>query len=416
MSTQATSPLDVDAIRADFPVLERAVHGEPLVYLDNAATSQKPQSVIDAVSECYEEYNANVHRGMHKLSQEASEAFEATHDRIAAFVGAAGREEVALTRNTTEAINTVAFGWAMEHVEADDAIVLTEMEHHSNLVPWQQVAGRTGAELRFLPVDEDGRVDETALDDVITDDVAVVAVTHMSNVFGTITPAAAIAERAHEVGALAVLDAAQSAPHVPLDLEELGVDFLALSGHKMCGPTGTGALVGREERFEEMAPFEYGGEMIKKVWPDDATWADLPWKFEAGTPHVAGAIGLTAAIDYLEDVGMGAIHEHERAVTDHALELLADAGDVDVYGPPPGAEDRGGVISFNVADAHAHDTADILDDAGVATRSGHHCAQPLMERMGVPATARASFYLYNTMEEAEAFVEAIEDVKEVFAR
>lgn len=415
MSVERASPLNVEEIRRDFPVLEREVRGKPLVYLDNAATSQKPREVIDAVSDFYENHNANVHRGMHQLSQEASIAYEEAHDRVAEFLGAESRSEIVFTSNTTEAINTVARGWGIPNVGADDNIVLTQMEHHSSLVPWQQVAHETGAELRFIEVDDRGVLRQESIDEEIDDDTAAVSVVHMSNVFGTINPVDDIIERAHDVDARVLVDGAQSAPHLPVDVGEMDCDFFAFSGHKMCGPTGSGALYAKKELLEEMRPYKFGGEMIKKVWYEDATWAELPWKFEAGTPNIAQGIGLKAAIDYLEEIGLERIHEHERAVTRYAVERLEDDSEVEVYGPPASYERRGGVISFNVSDAHPHDTSELLDGEGVATRSGHHCAQPLMEDMGVPATARASFYLYNTFDEADRFVDALDAVKEVFS-
>lgn len=414
MSIEKASPYNVEEVREDFPVLDRTVDGEKLVYLDNAATSQKPQSVIDAVSEFYEQHNANVHRGLHTLSQEASEAYETAHDRVAEFLGADGRENVVFTSNTTEGVNTVAFGWGIRHVEEGDNIVLTQMEHHSSLVPWQQVAKRNDAELRFLEV-EQGLVKDGEVEEKIDEDTAAVSVVHMSNVFGTFTPVDDIIERAHEHGARVLVDGAQSAPHAPVDVSEMDADFFVTSGHKMCGPTGSGVLYGKKEALHETSPYQYGGEMIKLVEYDDATWTDLPWKFEAGTPNIAQAVGLTAAVDYLEDLGMENVHEQERTVTRYALELLEDDDEVTLYGPPADHDERGGVVSFNVSDAHAHDTSQLLSDEGIATRSGHHCAQPLMRDMGVPATTRASFYLYNTYEEAEALADGIETVKEVFA-
>jgi len=414
MSVEKASPYNVDAVRDDFPVLDRTVDGERLVYLDNAATSQKPQSVIDAVSEFYEGYNANVHRGLHTLSQEASEAYEGAHDRVAEFIGADGRENVVFTSNTTEGVNTVAFGWGMRHVEEGDNIVLTQMEHHSSLVPWQQVAQANDAELRFLEL-EDGLVEEGEVEEKIDEDTAAVAVVHMSNVFGTFTPVDEIVERAHEHGARVLVDGAQSAPHAPVDVGEMGADFFVTSGHKMCAPTGTGVLYGKREAFHETEPYRYGGEMIKLVEYDDATWADLPWKFEGGTPNIAGAVGLAEAIEYLEGLGMENVHNHERAVTRYAVERLEDDEEVTVYGPPADHDERFGVVSFNVSDAHPHDSSQLLSDEGIATRSGHHCAQPLMREMGVPATTRASFYLYNTYDEVDALVDGIETVKEVFA-
>ncbi len=413
MSLEA-SPLNVEEVREDFPVLQREVQDESLVYLDNAATSLTPEPVVDAVTSYYREMNANVHRGMHSMSQEASEEYERAHDVVAEFIGADGREEIAFTSNTTEGVNTVAFGWGLENVEEGDNIVLTQMEHHSSLVPWQQVAQRTGAELRFIGVD-DGVVTERAVDEAIDEDTAAVSVVHVSNVFGTVTPVEYVAEKAHDVGARVLVDGAQSAPNVPVDLDDIGCDFFVFSGHKALGPTGTGVLYGRRELLEEMQPYEFGGEMISRVEYESADWADLPWKFEAGTPNVAGGIGLARALEYLDDLGLENVHEHECRLTRYALERLEDDPEVEVYGPPSGHGDRCGVISFNVADAHSHDTSDLLNSEGVATRSGHHCAQPLMDLMGVPSTSRASFYLYNTREEADRFVEALDVVKEVFA-
>ncbi|MFB6283730.1 MAG: cysteine desulfurase [Halobacteria archaeon] len=415
MSVEQAAPYNVEAVREDFPVLDREVHGKPLVYLDNAATSQKPDEVIDAVSDYYREYKANVHRGMHKLSQEASVAYEDAHERVAEFIGADGMEEIIFTGNTTDSINAVAFGCGVNEIGEGDNVVLTQMEHHSSLVPWQQVVQRTGAELRFLEC-EDGVIREGEIEEKIDEDTAFVSVVHMSNVFGTVTPVAEITERAHKHGACVLVDGAQSAPHIPVDVDEIGCDFFAFSGHKMCGPTGSGVLYGKKAVLQEMEPFRFGGEMIKKVTYQDSNWADLPWKFEAGTPNIAQGIGLAAAVDYLDGIGMENIHKHEKRLGRHAAELLEDDPEVDVYGPDPEFGNRGGVVSFNVADAHAHDTADLLDSEGVAIRSGHHCAQPLMDMMGVPSTARASFYLYNTHEEVERLTEAVEVVKEIFAR
>jgi len=414
MSVEKASPYNVDEVRGDFPVLDREVDGEELVYLDNAATSQKPERVIDAVCDFYRTHNANVHRGLHTLSQEASEAYEGAHDTVAEFLGADGREEIVFTSNTTEGVNTVAFGWGAHNVEEGENIVMTQMEHHSSMVPWQEVARHNDAELRFVEV-EDGVLDMTDADDKIDEDTAVVSVVHMSNVFGTVTPVEETVEMAHEHGARVLVDGAQSAPHMPIDVGEMDADFFVTSGHKMCGPTGSGVLYGKEELLAETSPYKYGGEMIKKVEWDEATWADLPWKFEAGTPNIAQGIGLAEAVEYLEEIGMERIHEHEKEVTRYALEQLWEDEEVKVYGPHPEHEESGGVISFNVSDAHAHDTSQLLSDEGIATRSGHHCAQPLMRDMGVPATTRASFYLYNTYDEADALVEGIETVKEVFA-
>ena len=414
MSVEKASPYNVEEVRDDFPVLERTVDGEKLVYLDNAATSQKPERVIDSVCDFYRNHNANVHRGLHTLSQEASEAYEGAHDTVAEFLGAEGREEIVFTSNTTDGINTVAFGWGTRNVEEGDNIVLTQMEHHSSLVPWQKVAEATGAEMRFVEV-EDGVLNMSDAYDKIDEDTAMVSLVHMSNVFGTVVPVEDIIEHAHDHGARVLVDGAQSAPHIPVDVSEMDADFFVTSGHKMCGPTGSGVLYGKRELLEETEPYKYGGEMIKLVEYEDATWADLPWKFEAGTPNIAQGIGLAEAVKYLEDLGMEKIHKHEKSVTRYALERMWEDEEVEVYGPPPEHDARGGVVSFNVADAHPHDSSQLLSDEGIATRSGHHCAQPLMKKMGVPATTRASFYLYNTYEEVDALMNGIETVKEVFA-
>ncbi|MDY6774587.1 MAG: cysteine desulfurase [Halobacteria archaeon] len=410
---ECPSPIDVEEVRRDFPALRREVNGERLVYLDNAATSQTPTQVVDAMNEYYERYNANVHRGLHEMSQEASIAYETAHDKVADFIGASS-DEIVFTSNTTEAINTVAYGWGLDNLGEGDEVVLTGMEHHSGLLPWQQIAERTGADLVFLETDDHGFIEEGEIETKITEDAAMVSVIHMSNVFGTVTPVEEICDRAHEVGARCLVDAAQSVPHMPVDVGEIGCDFLAFSGHKMCGPTGSGVLYGSKEVLEETSPFEYGGEMIKKVTREEATWAEIPWKFEAGTPNVAEGIGLGRAVEYLEDIGMENIHEHEKMLAEYTVERLEEVDGVEVYGPSSNYEERGGVVSFNVEGAHAHDTSDILNDSGVAVRAGHHCVQPVMDQLDVAATARASFYLYNTREEADRFVEALEDVKEVF--
>jgi cysteine desulfurase/selenocysteine lyase len=411
-TADASSPLDVDAIRADFPILGREVNGEPLAYLDNAATSQTPDPVIDAISDYYRGTNANVHRGLHTLSQEASVAYEDAHDRVAEFVGAAGREEIVFTRNTTEAINLVAYAWGLNELEPGDAVVLSEMEHHASLVTWQQIAERTGAEVRYIGL-ADGGLDRDHARELIDDDVAMVSLVHVSNALGAVNPVREITEIAHDHDARVLIDGAQSVPNRPVDVGDIGCDFLAFSGHKMCGPTGIGVLYGREALLDAMPPFNYGGEMIRKVTFDDATWNDLPWKYEAGTPVIAQGIGLAAACDYLDDVGLDRIRRHEEELAEYAHEQLAAEPDVEVYGPPP--DERAGLVAFNLDGVHAHDLSAIVDDRGVAIRAGDHCTQPLHDRLGVAASARASFYLYNTRDEVDRLVDALDDARELFA-
>jgi len=413
MGTKEIEPLDVASIREDFPVLEREVNDRPLVYLDNAATSQTPERVIEAISHYYRHYNANVHRGIHQLSQEASIAYEEAHDRVAEFLGAEGRKEIVFVKNTTEAMNLVAYAWGLNELGPGDEVVLTEMEHHSSLVTWQQIGKRTGAEVKYVPIDEQGYLDMAAARETITDDTELVSFVHVSNALGTVVPARELTEIAHDHGALSFVDAAQSVPNRPVDVGEIGCDFLAFSGHKMCGPTGSGALYGRRELLEGMEPYLYGGDMILRVTYEDATWNELPWKFEAGTPSIAQGIGLAEAVDYLEDVGMARLQRHEEALAEYAYGRLTEQDDVEVYGPP--GDDRGGLVSFNVDSVHAHDLASILNDHGVAIRAGHHCTQPLHDKLGVAASARASFYLYNTREEVDKLVEAVDDAREIFA-
>jgi cysteine desulfurase/selenocysteine lyase len=408
-------PYDVAAVREDFPILEREVgEGQPLVYLDNAATTQTPERVVESIVDYYYGYNANVHRGIHHLSQEASVAYEEAHDRLAAFVGASGgREELVFTKNTTESENLVAYAWGLNELGPGDEVVLTEMEHHSSFVTWQRIAQRTGADVRYVRVDEDGRLDMEHAEDVIGPDTALVSVVHVSNVLGTVNPVADVADLAHEQDALVFVDGAQAVPNRPVDVEAVDADFYAFSGHKMAGPTGIGGLYGKSHLLEEMEPFNYGGEMIERVDFEGATWNDLPWKFEAGTPVIAQGIALAAAADYLDDIGMERIQAHEEAVTEYAYERLADFEDVEIYGPPPGPE-RGGVVAFNLGSVHAHDLSSILNDYGVAIRAGDHCTQPLHEKLGVAASARASFYLYNTREEVDALLEGIEGARDIF--
>jgi cysteine desulfurase/selenocysteine lyase len=414
MGIPESQPLDVDAIRADFPVLNREFDGQQLVYLDNAATSQTPDPVVDTISEYYRTYNANVHRGLHQLSQEASIAYEEAHDRVAEFIGASGgREEVVFTKNTTESLNTVAYAWGLANLGPGDEVVLTEMEHHAALVTWQQLAKKTGAEVKFVRVDEEGSLDMDHARELVTDDTAMVSVVHVSNTLGTITPVAEVADLAHDHDALAFVDGAQSVPHMPVDVEAIDADFFAFSGHKMCGPTGIGVLYGKRHLLEEMQPYLYGGMMIRKVTFEDSTWNELPWKFEAGTPAIAQGIALAAACDYLDDIGMERVQAHGEGLAEYAHDRLSSFDDVEIYGPP--GDDRAALVSFNLESVHAHDVSEILNEHGVAIRAGDHCTQPLHDELGIAASARASFYIYNTRAEVDALVEALEAVRELFA-
>jgi cysteine desulfurase/selenocysteine lyase len=395
-------------IIADFPILAKPTsRGRRLVYLDSAASSQKPRAVIDALVHYYENDNANIHRGVYELAARATEQFEAARAKVARFVNAAHTEEIVWTRNTTEAINLVSFSWGLQNLGPGDAILTTQLEHHSNLVPWQLLAAKTGAALRFIPADSEGVL---VLDDLdaLLDGVKLVALAHVSNTIGSIAPLDAIVARAHAAGAVVLVDAAQSVPHMPVDVQALDVDFLAASGHKMCGPTGIGFLYGKRALLEAMPPFLTGGDMIKRVSYERTSWNELPWKFEAGTSNIADSIALGAAVDYLTEVGMDWVREHERRIVGYALERLEELSPrgLAVYGPPRDVE-RAGVISFNLGDIHAHDLASILDIEGVCVRAGHHCTMPLMEKMGWPATARASFYLYNTEADVDALIDAL---------
>ena len=398
--------LDVKTIRQDFPILSRKVHGKPLVYLDNAATSQKPRSVIDALTDYYEGYNSNVHRGVHTLSMEATDGFEEARQKVADFIKADTPESIVWTRNTTEAINLVANTWARQNIEAGDEIVVTHMEHHSDLVPWQQVVKQKGATLRFLPLAADGTLDLTDLDSIINPKTRLLAMVHASNSLGTINPVKELAARARAVGATVLVDGAQSVPHQPVDVNDLDCDFLAFSGHKMLGPTGIGVLYAKREVLEGMEPFLTGGEMVLEVSYEDASWNDLPMRFEAGTPNIADAIALGAAVDYLEELGMDNVREHEVQLTDYALTAFRELEELDLFGPLD-AEKRGGIISFHSSDVHPHDLGTFLDSEGIAVRTGHHCTMPLMGMLGVAATARASFYMYNTEEEVDTLVDAL---------
>ena len=401
------------ALRAQFPALAQEVGGHPLVYLDNAATSQKPQSVLDALAAYYEDDNANVHRGIHELSRRATTAFEGARVKLAKFIGAPDSAELVWTRGTTEAINLVASSWGMDTLGDGDEILLSSLEHHSNIVPWQLVASRTGARLRYIEMDEQGRLILDYLPELLTDRTRLVAVSHISNALGTVNPIREIVDQAKQVGALVLVDGAQAVPHRRVDVQELGCDFYAFSGHKMCGPTGSGGLWARRSLLESMPPYQGGGEMIRMVERDMSTWAEIPHKFEAGTPNIAGAIALGAAADFLDEVGFDAIAEHERELLSYALERLDDMGGINVYGPTD-LDERSGVISFTMGDAHPHDISTILDSRGIAIRAGHHCAQLVMQHFGISATARASFYLYNSTDDVDHLIEGLASVKEIF--
>jgi len=404
--------LDVERIRKDFPILERTAHGKPLVYLDSANTSQKPRQVIDAVTEFYERHNANLYRAVYELAEEATAAFEDARVRLAAFVGAPDPSCIVFNRGTTESVNLVAHGFGRKFVREGDEILLSELEHHSNIVPWQLCAEATGARLRYISLGDDGLLDLGHLDALITERTRVVAITGQSNVIGTLPPLRRLAEAAHSVGAVILVDGAQLVPHNPVNVAELDVDFLTISGHKMMGPTASGGLYGKRELLERMDPFLGGGEMIMEVFPDHSTYKDPPHKFEAGTMNIAQEIGLIAAIDYLEGLGMDAIREHEKELARYAIEQLTDAG-ANVFGPTD-MELRGGAVSFWYKDIHPHDLAQVLDQDGICVRPGHHCAQVLMRRLGVPATTRASFYVYNTPDEVDALVAALDKARVIF--
>ena len=411
-TTAPALPRSIDEIRGEFPILEREVHGKPVAYLDNGATAQKPLAVLDALDEFWRRHNANVHRGVHTLSEEASAMYEAARDTVAAHIGA-DRREVIFVRNLTEALNLVAYSWARTNLGEGDRIVVSEMEHHSNIVPWHQVARERGAELDWTAITDDGRLDLDSLASLLERGPKLVCLAHVSNVLGTVNPIPEIARMVHDAGALLVVDGAQAGPKLGLDMSELGADFYGLTSHKMYGPTGVGALFGRRELLEEMPPFIGGGSMIHKVGRDDITWATLPAKFEGGTPAIAEAIGFGTAVQWIDELGLDAIHAAEAELTSYALERLAEVPGVRVFGPPAG-DDRGGIVSFEMEGVHAHDVSEILDRHAVAVRAGHHCAQPLMERLGVPATTRASFAVYNTREEVDRLVEALLDTRKVF--
>jgi cysteine desulfurase/selenocysteine lyase len=405
--------LDIETIRADFPILSvEAYPGVPLVYLDSAASSQKPVAVIEAMNAYYRGYHANVHRGIHRLSEAATSAYEDARQRIARFIGVSDASQVIFVRNATEAFNLVAYSWGRNNIGAGDEILLTEMEHHSNIVPWQILAQEMGAIIRYVPFKEDGTLDLSQLSRLLTDKTKLFSFTAVSNVFGTINPVAELVQAAHQVGAIAMVDAAQSVPHMSVDVESLDCDFLAFSGHKMCGPTGIGVLFGKRELLEAMPPFMGGGDMILRVTLEATTWNELPWKFEAGTPSIAEVIGLGAAVDYLNGIGMEKILAHEQFITDYALEALSEVEGLNVLGPSPAQ--KGGVAAFTLKGLHPHDIAELLDEDGIAIRAGHHCAMPLHHKLGISASARASFYVHTTPGEIDKLVRSLNRVKKVF--
>lgn len=412
-TTEQVTARSAAELRLDFPLLARQVHGKPLVYLDSTASSQKPRAVLDTMNEYYQMYNANVHRGVYELSEEATARMEKARVKVARFINARLSKQIIFTRNTSESINLVAYSWGGANIHAGDLIILTEMEHHSNLVPWQLLAQRTGARLEFIPVTDDGLLRLDVYAQLLEQHPKLVAFTHMSNVLGTINPVREMVSSAHAAGAITLIDAAQSVPHLPVDVQDLGADFLCFSGHKMLGPTGIGVLYGKRELLEEMPPFMGGGDMIRTVHLRESTWNDLPWKFEAGTPAIAEAIGLGAAVDYLDAIGIEQVQQHEREITTYALQQLQTIPELKIYGPE--ASQRGGVISFTLGDIHPHDLASILDqEVGVAIRAGHHCAQPLMERYGLAATARASFYLYTTPDDIDTLAQGLRKAQQIF--
>ena len=410
---EKTATVSLYQTREDFPILKRQVNGKPLIYFDNAATSQKPTSVTKAIDHYYRNYNANIHRGIHKLAEEATLAYEESRSKTAKFINARRTEEIVFVRNTTEALNLIAYTWGRTNLNKNDKIVLTIMEHHSNIVPWQLIAKEKGAKVEFIEVDEDGKVREEQVNEKIDNRTKIVAVSHASNVLGTINPVERIGKAAHRVGALYVVDAAQSVPHIPVDVRKIDCDFMAFSGHKMMGPTGIGVLYGKKQLLENIPPFLGGGEMILEVHTTGSSWKEVPYKFEAGTPNIAGAIGLGAAIDYLTKIGMNRVNDHEREITAYTLDQMKKIKELTYYGPKD-ARQRVGVISFNLGDIHAHDLASLLDEDGIAIRSGHHCAQPLMEFLDIPATSRASFYVYNTKEEVDTLIKALEKARKLF--
>ena len=409
-----TAKFDPVMIRREFPTLEQAVNGRPLVYLDNAATSQKPKVVLDALRAYYEDDNSNVHRGIHELSRRATVAYEESRAKVASWVGANEPSEIVWTRGTTEAINLVSSAWGLDNVGEGDEILISVLEHHSNIIPWQLLARRTGAVIKYIELDEQGRWILDELPHLLTDRTKIVAISHVSNALGTVNPVKRVAAAAHEVGALVLVDGAQGAVHMKVDVKDLGVDYYAFSGHKMCGPTGIGALWARRDLLDSMEPYQGGGEMIHFVGRDESSWATVPHKFEAGTPNIAGAIGMGAAIDFLSEVGMDAIAEHEHKLLGYALERMNKVDGICIYGPQS-PDEHSALISFTLGDAHPHDISTILDSEGIAVRAGHHCAQLAMQHFGISATARASIYLYNTESDIDRLIEGLEQVRSIFA-
>lgn len=413
LSFESTT-LDIPAIRRDFPILERETEpGVKLVYLDNAATSQKPVQVIEAMDLYYRQMNANIHRGIHCLAEEATVAYEDGRKKIASFIGAESWREIVFTRNTTESLNLLAYSWGRANLKAGDRILLTEMEHHSNIVPWQMLASEVGVTLDFVTLTDQGMLNQESYATLLEHEPKLVSFTQMSNMLGTINPVTEMTEQAHRAGAVVIIDAAQSVPHMPVDVQELGADFMVFSAHKMLGPTGIGILYGRKELLQEMPPFLGGGDMIKRVQLGGFTMNDLPYKFEAGTPAIAEGIGFGEAVDYLANLGMEVVHQYEQALTAYALERLEEVPGIQVYGPE--AQDKGGVLSFTYDGIHTHDVAHILDSFGIAIRAGHHCAQPAHQHFDIDATSRASFYIYNVKEEVDHLIEGLYKVKEIFA-
>jgi cysteine desulfurase/selenocysteine lyase len=404
--------LDVEKIREDFPIFKRKVHGKPLIYFDNAATTQKPIQVINAIKEYYESYNANIHRAIHTLSEEATQRYEEAREKVRKFINARSTKEIIFVRNATEAINLVMYAWGLNNLKESDEIISTVMEHHSNIVPWQFLRDKIGVKLKFIDINSQGFLKLDELENILSKNTKLITVTHASNVLGTINPIEAIGKIAHDNGSLILVDGAQSVPHMPIDVKKLDCDFLVFSGHKMLGPMGIGVLYCKEEILENIQPFLYGGDMIKYVTLEKAVWNDLPLKFEAGTSNVEGAIGLGAAIDYLNKIGMEDIRKHEIELTKYAIDKLSSLPNLDIYGPKK-AEERGGVIAFNVRNVHSHDVAQILDEDGIAIRSGHHCAMPLHQKLGIESSARISFYLYNMKEEIDNFIEALGKISKV---
>jgi cysteine desulfurase / selenocysteine lyase len=410
---ETLNDINVELIRKDFPILKRKVHGKQLVYLDSAATSQKPASVIAVINEFYSNHNANIHRGVYQMSQEATARYRDAHIKVARFINARSYEEIVFVRNATEAINLTAYSWGRANIKAGDVILLTEMEHHSNLVPWQLLARERGARLEFISVDKDGLLNLQEMRSNIDGRIRLVAVTHMSNVLGTVNPVKLITEFAHENGALILVDAAQTVPRLKVDVQDIDCDFMVFSGHKMLAPNGIGALYAKREIFENMEPFMGGGDMIQEVKLRESKWNELPWKFEAGTPAIEQGIALGTAIDYLENIGMESVENYEKQIIAYAMERLIEIDDIEIYGPP--SKQRGGLVSFNLADIQPHDIAAVLDYDGIAIRAGHHCAQPLHEKLGIKASARASFSFYNTMEEVDRLVDGLHKAKKVLA-